>query len=78
MSLGAVMRKTGGTFSSSSEACSYIPIGVGFLDLAFDFARSGRTDPRTLSRASRDLVEDAQFSLGAKRLALRLMDMATR
>jgi hypothetical protein len=47
---------------------------AGFLDLALDFARSGHTDPRTLSRASRDLLgKDAQFSLEAGRLALRLI-----
>ncbi len=37
---------------------------VGFLDLALEFANTGRTDPRTLSRASRDfLKKDAQFCL---------------
>lgn len=45
---------------------------AGFLDLALEFARAGRTDPRTLSRASRDLLgRDAKFSFEAGRLALR-------
>lgn len=45
---------------------------AGFLDLALEFARAGRTDPRTLSRAARDLLgRDARFSLQAGRLALR-------
>jgi hypothetical protein len=45
---------------------------AGFLDLALEFARAGRTDPRTLSRASRDLLgRDARFSLEAGRLAIR-------
>ena len=36
---------------------------AGFLDLALEFAKTGRTDPRTLSRASRDLLKkDARFS----------------
>jgi hypothetical protein len=43
----------------------------GFLDLAGEFARTGRTDPRTLSRASRDLLEkDPRFCLQVGRLAL--------
>ena len=42
------------------------------LDLALEFACTGRTDPRTLSRASRDMLnKDAQFSLEIGRLALR-------
>jgi hypothetical protein len=45
---------------------------AGFLDLALEFARAGRSDPRTLSRASRDLLgRDAKFSFEAGRLALR-------
>jgi hypothetical protein len=37
---------------------------AGFLDLAPQFANEGRTDPRALSRASRDLLQkDARFSL---------------
>lgn len=44
---------------------------AGFLQLAMDFARQGRTDPRTLSRASRDFLEkDARFSLEAGQLAV--------
>jgi hypothetical protein len=44
---------------------------AGFLDLALQFANAGRTDPRTLSRASRDLVnKDAQFCLRIGRLAI--------
>jgi hypothetical protein len=44
---------------------------AGFLDLALEFAKTGRTDPRTLSRASRDLLKnDDRFSLEVGRLAL--------
>ena len=44
----------------------------GFLDLALEFAGAGRTDPRTLSRASRDLLRtEARFSLQVGRLAIR-------
>lgn len=44
---------------------------AGFLDLALEFAKSGRTDPRTLSRASRDFLnKDARFCLQAGRLAI--------
>ena len=44
---------------------------AGFLDLALEFAKNGRTDPRTLSRASRDLLEqDAPFCLHIGRLAI--------
>ena len=47
---------------------------AGCFDLALEFARSGRTDPRTLSRASRDsLGEDTQFSLEAGRLAIQFI-----
>jgi hypothetical protein len=47
---------------------------AGLLDLALEFARSGRTDPRTLSRASRDMLgKDARFSLEAGKLATRLI-----
>lgn len=43
-----------------------------FLDLALEFASAGRTDPRTLTRASRDLLEkDPRFSLRVGRLAIR-------
>jgi hypothetical protein len=45
---------------------------TGFLDLALEFANAGRTDPRTLSRASRDfLKKDARFCLDVGRLAIR-------
>jgi hypothetical protein len=44
---------------------------VGYLDLALEFAKSGNTDPRTLSRAARDLLDkDAVFSLRVGRLAV--------
>jgi len=44
---------------------------AGFLDLALEFASAGRTDPRTLSRASRDfLKKDARFCLEVGRLAI--------
>ena len=47
---------------------------AGFLDLALEFAETGRTDPRTLSRASRDLLRnDARFSLEVGWLALQRM-----
>ena len=45
---------------------------AGFLDLALRFANEGRTDPRTLSRASRDLLQkDPRFSLQVGRLAIQ-------
>jgi hypothetical protein len=49
---------------------------AGILDLALEFANTGRTDPRTLSRASRDLLKkDARFSMQAGRLAIqRILD----
>jgi hypothetical protein len=44
---------------------------AGLLDLAREFAGTGRTDPRTLSRASRDLLDrDASFCLQVGRLAI--------
>jgi hypothetical protein len=44
---------------------------AGFLDLAREFATTGRTDPRTLSRASRDLLaRDAPFCMQVGRLAI--------
>jgi len=47
---------------------------AGCLDLALEFAKTGRTDPRTLSRASRDLLKnDDRFSLEVGRLALQRM-----
>ncbi len=43
-----------------------------FNDLALQFADSGRTDPRTLSRALRDfLTKDARFSLQVGPLAIQ-------
>jgi hypothetical protein len=45
---------------------------AGLLDLALEFAHTGRTDPRTLSRASRDLLKkDARFCLEVGRLAIQ-------
>jgi hypothetical protein len=45
---------------------------AGFLDLGLEFAQTGRTDPRTLSRASRDLLEkDAKFCLQVARIAIQ-------
>jgi hypothetical protein len=45
---------------------------AGFLDLALEFAKTGRTDPRTLSRASRDLLkEDVRFCLEVGQLAIQ-------
>jgi hypothetical protein len=47
---------------------------AGFLDLALQFAQMGSTDPRTLSRASRDLLEkDARFCLQVGHRALQRM-----
>lgn len=47
---------------------------AGFLDLALQFARTGSTDPRTLSRASRDLLDkNAKFSLLVGRIAIQRM-----
>ncbi len=42
------------------------------LHLALEFANTGRTDPHTLSRASRDLLKkDARFCLEVGRLAIQ-------
>jgi hypothetical protein len=47
---------------------------AGFLELALEFAKEGRTDPRTLSRAARDfLSKDVRFSLEVGRLDLQRM-----
>ncbi len=47
---------------------------AGFLDLALKFATEGHPDPLTLSRASRDLVEqDAEFAMLIGWLAVRRM-----
>lgn len=42
---------------------------AGFLDLALEFAETGRTDPRTLSRASRDLLRNDAPVLSGSGLA---------
>jgi hypothetical protein len=56
----------GNWFAAAKEA--------GFLDLALEFAQAGGTDPRTLSRASRDLLEkDAKFCLEVARIAIQRM-----
>jgi len=60
--------------TSSGEAGRWFAAAkdAGLLDLALELAERGRTDPRTLSRASRDfLKKDASFSLKAGRLALK-------
>jgi tetratricopeptide (TPR) repeat protein len=47
---------------------------AGMLDLALHFAQTGSTDPKTLSRAARDLIEtDARFCLHVGRIALQRM-----
>jgi hypothetical protein len=47
---------------------------AGFLDLALDFAKRGTTDPRTLSRASRDFLKsDPEFAAETGRLAVERM-----
>lgn len=44
---------------------------AGFYDLALKFAEEGRTDPRTLSRASRDFIgKEPTFAMTVGRLAL--------
>ncbi len=44
---------------------------AGYLDLALSLATAGRTDPRTLSRASRDFLEsEPGFALRVGRLAV--------
>ena len=54
---------TGRYFAAAKDA--------GFYDLALKFAGAGRTDPRTLSRASRDLAgEQPAFAMTVGRLAL--------
>ncbi|MCC6341802.1 MAG: hypothetical protein IT166_06365 [Bryobacterales bacterium] len=66
LDLAASSGEPGRWFAAAKDA--------GFLDLALEFARTGRTDPRTLSRASRDLLEsDHRFSLQVGRLALERM-----
>ncbi len=54
---------TGRFFAAAKDA--------GFYDLALKFAEEGRTDPRTLIRASRDLAgKQPSFALTVGRLAL--------
>ena len=61
--LAASSGDTGRYFAAAKDA--------GFYDLALQFARAGRTDPRTLSRASRDLSEkEPVFAMTAGRLAV--------
>ncbi|MCP5109519.1 MAG: hypothetical protein GY953_01650, partial [bacterium] len=68
LDLAASIGDPGRWFAAAKDA--------GFLDLAREFARTGRTDPRTLSRASRDLLErDAPFCVEVGRLAiLRILE----
>jgi tetratricopeptide (TPR) repeat protein len=55
--------ETGRYFAAAKDA--------GFYDLALKFAGEGRTDPRTLSRASRDFAaKEPTFAMTVGRLAL--------
>ncbi|MGA7239469.1 MAG: hypothetical protein WBY44_27555 [Bryobacteraceae bacterium] len=64
LDLAASSGEPGRWFAAAKDA--------GFLDLVIEFANTGRTDPRTLSRASRDLLKkDARFSLEVGRLAIQ-------
>jgi hypothetical protein len=66
LDLGELDGDSGHWFAAAKDA--------GFLDLALEFAQTGRTDPRTLSRASRDLLEkDAKFCLRVGRIAIQRM-----
>jgi hypothetical protein len=66
LDLAASSGDSGRWFAAAKDA--------GFLDLALEFATKGQTDPRTLSRASRDLLEkDARFCLQVGRLAIQRM-----
>ena len=66
MDLAESSGETGRWFAAAKDA--------GFLDLALHFARSGHADPRTLSRAARDLLAtDAVFCLRVGRLAIERM-----
>ena len=59
--------------TSSGDAGRYFAAAkdAGFYDLALKFAGEGRTDPRTLSRASRDLAaSQPTFAIKVGRLAL--------
>lgn len=45
---------------------------AGSIDLALEFAATGRTDPRTLSRASRDLLKKhPEFCFRVSRLGIQ-------
>lgn len=64
LDLAASSADSGHWFAAAKDA--------GFLDLAWKFARTGRTDPRTLSRASRDLLDsDAPFCKEVGLLAIQ-------
>ncbi|HZT32985.1 MAG TPA: hypothetical protein VFA33_24065 [Bryobacteraceae bacterium] len=64
LDLAASSGEPGRWFAAAKDA--------GFLDLALEFAERGRTDPRTLSRASREFLQkDTSFSLKVGHLALR-------
>jgi hypothetical protein len=66
LDLATLSSEPGRWFAAAKDA--------GFLDLALEFAKTGRTDPRTLSRASRDLLKnDDRFSLEVGRLAIHRM-----
>jgi hypothetical protein len=66
LDLAESSRDPGRWFAAAKDA--------GVLDLALYFAQTGSTDPRTLSRASRDLCEkDAKFSLQAGHIAVQRM-----
>ena len=60
------------TSSGDPGRCFAAAKDAGFLDLAVEFAATGRTDPRTLSRASRDLIEKhPEFCFRVGRLAIQ-------
>jgi hypothetical protein len=66
LNLGESSGDPGRWFAAAKDA--------GFLDIALEFANTGRTDPRTLSRAARDFLrKDARFSLQVGRLAIQRM-----
>ena len=70
----SLQRKVANLATSSGEPGRWFAAAkdAGFLDLALEFANTGRTDPRTLSRAARDLVKkDARFCLEVGRLAIQ-------
>lgn len=64
MDLAETSGDTGRYFAAAKDA--------GFYDLALKFAEEGRTDPRTLSRASRDFGgKEPTFAMTVGRLALQ-------